>query len=244
MTTDAGRRVATDDGAMLLADEAAGAAQAAGPLFDPEYWRRSGSLVATGRGRGSAWFVARDGAEWALRHYRRGGWIAARFAFDRYLWLGENRVRSFVEWRLLVRLGARGLPVPRVIGAAYRRGWLTYRCDLLTLRIPNAAPLSDLVAAAQLAPARWRAVGALVAQFHRAGVDHADLNAHNILVDAAGGLHLIDFDRCRERTSPDGGWQERNLRRLRRSLVKITAGAPRTRFGAVEWGELLAGYGS
>ena len=43
--------------------------------------------------------------------------------------------------------------------------------------------------------APWEATGRLVARFHRAGLDHADLNAHNILFDGAGQGWMIDFDR-------------------------------------------------
>jgi 3-deoxy-D-manno-octulosonic acid kinase len=66
-------------------------------------------------------------------------------------------------------------------------------------------------------------VGALVARFHRAGIWHADLNAHNVLV-APGQLYLIDFDRGRQR-GPAETWQRANLQRLRRSLVKLGAAA-------------------
>ena len=60
-----------------------------------------------------------------------------------------------------------------------------------------------------------------MARFHRAGVWHADLNAHNILV-AESQLYLIDFDRG-ERRPPDETWRIANLQRLRRSLVKLGA---------------------
>jgi 3-deoxy-D-manno-octulosonic acid kinase len=59
-----------------------------------------------------------------------------------------------------------------------------------------------------------------VARFHRAGLDHADFNAHNILFDATGHGWLIDFDRGRIRI-PETRWRERNLARLQRSLLKL-----------------------
>jgi len=62
--------------------------------------------------------------------------------------------------------------------------------------------------------------GRLIARFHRAGLDHADLNAHNILFDANGHGWLIDFDRGVQRI-PATAWRERNLKRLHRSLVKL-----------------------
>ena len=60
----------------------------------------------------------------------------------------------------------------------------------------------------------------MIARFHRAGLDHADLNAHNILFDDAGRGWLIDFDRGVLRI-PATRWRERNLKRLLRSLLKL-----------------------
>ncbi len=241
MITDGGRRIAIAGGAMLAV--AAGCAEpfaAAGArIFETQYWRARGQLAAAARGRGSAWFISAGSESWALRHYRRGGLIA-RLCADRYLWAGEARVRAFAEWRLLALLWSRGLPVPEPIAALYRRGWLTYRCDLITRRIPQAEPLSVRLAAAPLPDVQWRAVGTAIARLHRAGVDHADLNAHNILLGAHGGVSVIDFDRGRIR--PPGAWQQRNLRRLHRSLVKIAAAHAQGRFAAADWQTLMQGY--
>ena len=99
---------------------------------------------------------------------------------------------------------ARGLPVPAPVGARYRRSGLTYRCDLITQRIEAAQPMSALLAAGALSEATWRAVGAAVACLHRAGVDHPDLNAHNVLVGPDGAIRVIDFDRGRLREP--GAW--------------------------------------
>ena len=114
-------------------------------LFDPEYWRRRGELAEVSGGRGSAWFIASGARQWALRHFRRGGFIA-RWWRDSYVWAGENRVRAFAEWRLLALLTERGLPVPKPVAARYQRSGLVYRCDLITQRIANAEPLSAVLA--------------------------------------------------------------------------------------------------
>ena len=137
---------------------------------------------------------------------------------------------------------ALGLPVPRPIAARYRRSGLWYRCDILTQRIAGARPLSSLLAEAPFGGAAWQSIGAAVARLHRAGVDHADLNAHNILMDGEGLVSVIDFDRGRMR--PPGRWASRNLRRLHRSLTKIAAGMPAGRFTPAAWARLLQGYES
>jgi 3-deoxy-D-manno-octulosonic acid kinase len=90
----------------------------------------------------------------------------------------------------------------------------------------------------------WREVGAAVARLHAAGADHADLNAHNILVGIDGVVSVIDFDRGMLRTpgGKSGAWAARNLSRLHRSLVKVSRDLPPDRFSAAAWDRLLAGY--
>jgi 3-deoxy-D-manno-octulosonic acid kinase len=216
-------------------------------LFDPEFWRARGELVAVTGGRGSAWFIASGARQWVLRHFRRGGFIA-RLSQDGYVWTGEDEVRAFAEWRLLELLTRRGLPVPRPVAARYQRMGLRYRCDLITQRIVDAEPLSAALARGALPEPLWRAVGATVARLHGAGVDHADLNAHNILLGGAkdgavGGkdvVSVIDFDRGCLRAQ--GAWRARNLRRLRRSLAKITHDLPPGRYSDETWDWLMSGY--
>jgi 3-deoxy-D-manno-octulosonic acid kinase len=214
---------------------------AAESVFDPEYWRQRGELLDVKGGRGSAWFIASGTRQWALRHFRRGGLIA-RLSQDAYVWGGEHRVRAFAEWRLLAELAGRGLPVPKPVAARYSRAGLWYRCDLITERIVDAEPLSAVLAREELSETPWRAIGAALARLHRAGVDHADLNAHNILLGPANMVSVIDFDRGRLRAP--GGWSARNLRRLRRSLEKISRDLPSGRYTADMWNLLLSGYGA
>jgi 3-deoxy-D-manno-octulosonic acid kinase len=239
--TKGGRRIATATGAMLSDPASLGnlAPDGVEALFDPEFWRARGELVAVTGGRGSAWFIASGTRHWALRHFRRGGFIA-RWSQDRYVWAGEERVRAFAEWRLLEVLRERGLPVPQPVAARYSRAGMYYRCDLITQRIQGAEPLSAALTRDALPESLWRAAGAAVAQLHGAGVDHADLNAHNLLIGRSGAVSVIDFDRGRLRAP--GAWTLRNLRRLRRSLAKISRGLPRDRYSAQTWDWFLAGY--
>jgi 3-deoxy-D-manno-octulosonic acid kinase len=222
---------------------------AAESIFDPQFWRARGELIAAAAGRGSAWFIAsRDhqsgGRQWVLRHYRRGG-VIARLSRDGYVWAGEDRVRAFAEWRLLDIMWQRGLPVPKPVAARYQRRGPWYRCDLITERIVDAEPLSSVLGREVLPEPVWRAVGAAVARLHHAGVDHADLNAHNVLLDAEGAVSVIDFDRGRLRAPGGAGiWATRNLARLRRSLAKISRGLPAGRYSVQEWEWFMAGYGA
>lgn len=192
-----------------------------------------GADAAGAGGRGSAWLAG--GGEWVLRHYRRGG-LAARFSDDRYLWTGLERTRPWCEWRLLDHLYKEGLPVPQPVAARVTRTGLAYRGDLLTRRIRDAVSLAERLTGAAPGGVPWRAVGACLRRFHDAGVWHADLNAHNLLLDTMDRVYLIDFDRG-ERRSTGRGWQLSNLARLHRSLAKLVPAVP-----ARGWAELMDGY--
>lgn len=244
-----GRRVATASGAILadaalidsaLIDAASGGGPPAGEaLFEPQFWAEGGRITPVDGGRGAAWFIDHGAEHWVLRHYRRGGFVA-RLSQDRYLWMGEARVRAFAEYRLLAQLVELGLPVPAPVGARYQRHGLWYRCDLITRRISGASSMSGALASGPLAEETWRLIGSAIARLHAAGVDHADLNAHNVLLDGAGAVSIVDLDRGRVRRA--GAWAGRNLRRLHRSLVKISPHLPPGRFSGEAWRFLLAGY--
>lgn len=226
------------DGAMLF--DAAASPQVAADWFAPDYWRGRNALRTQAGGRGGVAVIDTPAGECVLRHYRRGG-MAARFLGDRYRWRGAERTRPFAEFRLLAAIVARGLPAPAPVAARYCRHGRFYTADLITRRIPAAHTLAACLADGRLGPPLAEAVGALLACFHREGVWHADLNAHNVLVTAAG-LYLIDFDRGQFRPLADG-WRQDNLRRLRRSLLKLGAAAQgEAVFEASLWQPLLRGY--
>lgn len=182
--------------------------------------------VAEG-GRQAAWFVDGVHGPAVLRHYRRGG-LRARFGPDAYCWLGEARVRSFAEVRVLDHLCRAGIRVPAPLAAAYWKSGLSYRAAILVARIPGAKAL-----AGQLDRVDPAVVARAIAALHAAGVWHADLNAFNILLDAQEQVWLIDFDRAR--LGPISAAQaRRNLLRLQRSLVKVCGDAGARWWAALE----------
>lgn len=207
-------------------------------FFEPGAWQRRNALVGTAQGRGAAVFVSGEGGEYALRHYRRGG-LPSRLSRDCYLWFGLERSRAWREWHLLATLQSRGLPVPRPVAVRVVRNGLCYTADIVTARIPGRS-LGQLLSREAAEPATWQAIGACIRRFHDAGVCHADLNAHNILVDEQGRVYLIDFDRGSLR-SP-GKWRQANLERLQRSLRKLASLDVRFGFSEPDWELLLAGY--
>lgn len=235
-------------GGCILYD-AACVRKAGDELFDCDTWAAQGRLERVTGGRGAIAILRYEGARWVLRHYRRGG-FAARFSEDRYLWLGAARTRSFAEWRLLARMRALELPVPRPIAARYRRRGLTYSADIITEMLEQTITLAQALGSTGVESGQWREIGRTLCEFHRHGIQHADLNAHNILLSAPSALaqassskprvHLLDFDRGRIRAR--GAWEESVLMRLRRSLEKVCSQAGRT-FEADAWRQLMEGYG-
>ncbi|MEO7066213.1 MAG: 3-deoxy-D-manno-octulosonic acid kinase [Rhodanobacter sp.] len=225
-------------GAILF--DAAVSPQVEDNWFAPDYWREQNALRTQAGGRGGIAIIDTPVGECVLRHYRRGGLVAA-LVRDRYLWTGADRTRPFKEFRLLAEIERLGLPGPMVVAARYCRSGLFYTADLMTRRIVDASTLAERLANGHLNGDLAAAVGALVARFHRAGVWHADLNAHNVLVTSEQ-LYLIDFDRGEIR-APVASWQQANLQRLRRSLLKLGAASEgEAAFEAAIWQPLLVSY--
>lgn len=210
--------------------------------FDPRVLQPSGGARSAGVGRGATIRFDADGRTLVLRRYRRGGMV--RRLGDRYLRLGLRRSRPWRELELLVVMHSRGLPVPKPVAAWIEpvASWSPFcRALLLTEYLPDTRTLAEVLRTGPLAGPDWIRIGALIARFHGAGVDHADLNAHNVLLDDAGRVYLIDFDRGRLRP-PGGGWRERNLARLRRSLDKLAGREAAFAFAEADWQALLRGY--
>ncbi len=219
----------THDGAILFDAALCGAARPDADWFSAAHWEALGRAEARGGGRGGVAFVETPAGACVLRHYHRGG-MAARVSADSYLWTGAKRTRSFREFRLLDHLVAAGLPVPAPVAARYVRDGLSYRADLIVRRIPSVETLAERLARGALDAPLGERVGATLAR-----------NAHNILLDARNHVALIDFDRGSLR-KPALSWQQSNLARLRRSLVKLGAKKRFDDFDTRFWHPLLGAY--
>lgn len=212
--------------------------------FEREHWRSKNAITEMAGGRGSVALLHSDAGDWVLRHYKRGG-LVAKISADRYLWTGAQRTRSFAEWRLLARLLALGLPVPRPIAARFVRHGPTYCADLITARLMGTRTLADVLRERSLDEEEWFVIGRVIARFHAHGVHHVDLNANNILLasESTSGsgsptAYVLDFDRGRIRTR--GAWEAQVLARLKRSLEKLQRLQSNVVFGAREWAWLAA----
>ncbi len=191
--------------------------------------------------RGSARFFAPAGVARGHQRSRRGGRLG-RGSQDTYQYRHLGCTRMWCEFLLLMRMRELGLPVPRPVAARVQRtiGGLRYRGDLITVRLAGTRTLTQWLTAAPLPPETWRATGAMLARFHGQQVYHADLNAHNILLDDEGGLFLVDFDKGAIRQGER--WKATTLQRLRRSLDKLQHSESTFHFDESAWQSLLTGY--
>lgn len=207
--------------------------------FDPDHWAGLGLLRGSAPGRGAALFLDTPAGAAVLRRFARGGW-AAHLSKDRYIFTGFGRSRPFREFRLLASMEQQGLPVPHPLAAICCRHGLLSQGALLTRRIPDVSSLADYLPDGP-DDLVWRAIGACIARFHRAGIRHPDLNARNILLQDRGRqIYLLDFDRGQE-GRPGAVDGRPNLARLRRSLTKLW---PPSGSSVLEerWASLLEGY--
>ena len=110
-------------------------------------------------------------------------------------------------------------------------------------RLHGVQDLSVTLQQRPLSAPEWQAVGRAIARLHAHGVDHADLNCHNLMhdpVDATVPVWIIDFDRGRVRAP--GPWAAANLARLQRSLRKEAGRRAAWHWAEADWAPLMAGY--
>jgi len=211
-------------------------------MLDPEFWQKQNLVVSQARGRGITWFVVYLGNEMALRHYYRGG-LVGKLINDAYWFNSHATTRAVAEFNLLKKLSALGLPVPQPVACRVIKSTFFYTADLLTARIKDSQDLVTLLCKAQLNSDVWQNIGATIKAFHQQGVFHHDLNAHNILIDKNAKVWLIDFDKGKQR-SANKTWQNKNLARLKRSLLKEQQNLANFYFQEADFEELLNGYES
>lgn len=214
--------------------------------FDDQWLQDAGAVVGmAAAGRGNTQILSVDGHKLVLRHYKRGGYIS-KVSEDRYLWTGLEAARPFHELSFLTHLSSLDLPVPEPFGAEVVRSGASYSGSLLTYRVPGLT-LAESFVQDRMTPDLWHRLGQTIAQFHKYGICHADLNAHNILMsgdeDSADDLKVVvlDFDRASLKDPKQSDWQHKILTRLQRSLLKI-ADKHQSALLEIAWQTVLDGF--
>ncbi len=176
--------------------------------------------VAAG-GRGCAYRVELAGGRvvW-VRKYLRGGFMRY-LVRDLYLLRPPRPLRELVVTEAARAAGCR---VPTVHAVCIEEAGPCYRGWIVTSAIePAEAFIERYLRASEERRELMSAAGAAIAGLHRAGVYHVDLTGHNLLIDDAGEVHVIDFDRAVHRELPSPKLAESGLRRFMRSMAKLCA---------------------
>jgi len=144
-------------------------------------------------GRTSVTPVQLDGiGSVVIKHYRRGG-LMRYLIKRRYLKFGKTRAQR--EFELLDTVGTLGINVPEPIAFAHR-GRLFYRAWLVTREIQQ--PLSLARLSLQDEKKTSIAMESVIEQISwliQNDILHVDLHPGNVVVDAAGKVYLLDFDK-------------------------------------------------
>jgi len=191
-------------------------------------------------GRGSIHSFEYNGLKLILRHYHRGG-MPAKFNRDKYLWTCLEKTRAMQELEMLSDMQQLGLPVPIPAAARICKSAFTYQADIVTVLIPDSKTLSTVLMNDSLTERSWQKIGEVIKKFHEHNCNHADLNAHNIMIDDSGDIYLIDFDKSTINAA-SGKWQARNLQRLKRSLEKLANSYNDFKYKSVDFSSLMQGY--
>lgn len=207
--------------------------------FQSQWWQQQKAVIGSSTGRNTAYFVKHGEHKLVLRHYYRGG-LVGKILHDQFWLQPVAQSRAMQEYQLLSWMRSHGLAVPRPVAASYQRSGLIYRANLLIELIPDSKDLAAILQQRAISTSEWQAVGAAIAQMHQLGVYHSDLNCRNIMLDAAGKVWLIDFDKC-SRRSP-GEWTEQNLARLLRSFNKEKGKLAVFNWQESDWQSLQQGY--
>ncbi len=211
-------------------------------LFDPDYLESS-SLLSNNKiehGRGIVHSFVYQGIELVLRHYRRGG-LPGNVINDKYLKSSLAKSRPIQEMKILTILHKAGLPVPQPAAAHIQKNHFSYTADIVTVLIPRAKTLSSILLDSSIEDERWKRIGSVIKKFHQHKCNHADLNAHNIMIDDRKNIFLIDFDKSEIKLS-SGKWQQKNLLRLKRSLEKLATSDRGFNYCSSDFDSLMSGY--
>ena len=158
-----------------------------------------------------------DGSSVLVKHYRRGG-ILRRVVDSLYIRLGKPRPQS--EFDLLHFVGGLGGVVPEPI-AYVTRGSFIYQGWLVMGKIENARSLADI--SVEDVPRAVKVLQEVVRQVSlmiENRICHVDLHPGNVLVDPAGKVYLIDFDKAYFFKGKKKKLRDKYLCRWRRAILK------------------------
>ncbi len=210
-------------------------------MFKPGYWQCKEDTACTTSGRGNVIRFSYSGRRCILRHYQRGGWVQ-RLTTDYFLCNPWSENRAVSEWQLLWKMKSLCLPVPQPLAVRVLNKGIFCQMDIVTEEISNSQNLVEHLESEALNSTHWENIGSVVRLFHNQNIDHADLNAHNVLIDQEYKVWLIDFDKSRLRSETSTVWKTTNLNRFKRSLQKESRLRKQFFFTDENWQSFMLGY--
>ena len=152
-----------------------------------------------------------------IKHYRRGG-LLRHMNRRHYLNLGKSRAQR--EFEMLETVAKFGINVPQPVAFALR-GRLVYQAWLITREIQKPQSLAGLSAQDEKATGRvMESVADQVASLIQHQILHVDLHPGNVIVDPAGKVYLLDFDKGKIYHGSRQNLKNRYLSRWQRAVNK------------------------
>jgi 3-deoxy-D-manno-octulosonic acid kinase len=152
-----------------------------------------------------------------IKHYRRGG-LLRYFIKQRYLKLGKTRAQ--IEFDLLQVVRSLGINAPEPVAYAHR-GCIFYQAWLVSRAIKQ--PLSLALLSLKDEKKTRQAMESVVGQISlliQNGILHVDLHPGNIVVDGAGQIFIVDFDKGQIHHRSREKLRSRYLTRWQRAVTK------------------------
>jgi len=152
-----------------------------------------------------------------IKHYRRGG-LLRYFIKQRYLKLGKTRAQ--IEFKLLQVVRNLGINAPEPVAYAHR-GCIFYQAWLVSRAIKH--PLSLALLSLKDEKKTRQAMESVIGQISvliQNGILHVDLHPGNIVVDGAGQIFIVDFDKGQIHHSSTEKLRNRYLTRWQRAVTK------------------------
>ncbi len=152
-----------------------------------------------------------------IKHYRRGGLLRH---FNKRLYFKIGKTRAQLEFELLDTVGKLGVNVPQPIAFAYC-GRLFYRAWLITREIQQPLSLAGLSLQDEEKTGRIMvSVIKQVSELIQNQILHVDLHPGNVVLDAAGKVYLLDFDKGKVYHGNRQKLKNRYLARWQRAVNK------------------------
>ncbi|MBW2195110.1 MAG: phosphotransferase [Deltaproteobacteria bacterium] len=152
-----------------------------------------------------------------IKHYVRGGFL--RHVVKR-TYLGLGKTRGQVEYEMLNKVRQIGVYAPEPIAYA-SKGRLFYKAWLITRQIGQHTSLATLsLTDEKCSQSKMSCIIDEVSVLIRNTILHVDLHPGNTLVDKAGRVYLVDFDKARFFLGNTNRLCHRYIRRWNRAVAK------------------------